>query len=67
MLLSQAREHEVKLVLLWFATWKNGQPINSPSPHTRAAMEADAKAFTEVFGKDADEYFHAWPVARYIE
>ncbi|MDA3817047.1 MAG: DUF5597 domain-containing protein [Prolixibacteraceae bacterium] len=159
-LLTQAREHDVKLVLLWFATWKNGsnhympewmkldaekypnitgingQPVDSPSPHTKAAMEADAKAFaevmkylkkadpqhtvimvqvqnepgawgsvrdysakaqklfegqvpekllnpeilkalnksadakgtwTEVFGTDADEYFHAWSVASYIE
>jgi beta-galactosidase GanA len=159
-LLKQGREHKVKLVLLWFATWKNGsnhympewmkrdaakypnitgrngQPVDSPSPHTRAAMEADAKAFAavmghlkkadpqhtvimvqvqnepgswgsvrdyspeslklsegqvpaellkpdvlralnrpvdskgtwqEVFGTDADEYFHAWSVARYIE
>ena len=158
-LLTQAREHKVHLVLLWFATWKNGsshympewmkheplkypnitgkngQPVDSPSPHTMAAMEADAKAFktvmgylekadqqhtvlmvqvenepgtwgsvrdysviaqklfegqvptellrpevlkalnkpvitkgtwTEVFGKDADEYFQAWSVANYI-
>jgi hypothetical protein len=158
-LLKQGREHKVHLVLLWFATWKNGSshympqwmkhepakypnitgrngnPVDSPSPHTQAAMEFDAKAFTavmgylkkadaqhtvimvqvenepgawgsvrdyspvaqklfegpvpdellkpevlkslkrpvnakgtwsEVFGKDADEYFHAWSVARYI-
>ncbi|HUX94624.1 MAG TPA: DUF5597 domain-containing protein [Bacteroidales bacterium] len=158
-LLNQGREHNVRLVLLWFATWKNGsnhympdwmksdaakypnitgkngRPVDSPSPHTQAAMEADAKAFAavmsylkkadpqytvlmvqvqnepgswgsvrdfspaaqklferqvpaellkpevlkalnrpvdtrgtwqEVFGTDADEYFHAWSVARYI-
>jgi len=158
-LLKQGREHKVHLVLLWFATWKNGsshympewmkrepskypnitgrngQPVDSPSPHTQAAMEADAKAFAavmghlkksdpqhtvimvqvenepgawgsvrdysaeaqklfeglvpaellnpallkelnkpvvktgtwqEVFGDDADEYFHAWSVAHYI-
>jgi hypothetical protein len=158
-LLIQARKHDKHLVLLWFATWKNGsshympewmkrepakypiitgkngQPVDSPSPHTVAAMEADAKAFTvvmkylkeadplhtvlmvqvqnepgawgsvrdysanaqklfegqvpaelikpevlkalnkpevakgtwtEVFGNDADEYFHAYSVARYI-
>jgi hypothetical protein len=116
-------------------TGKNGQPVDSPSPHTKAAMEADAKAFAEVmghlkkvdqqhsvimvqvenepgswgsvrdysadaqklfegqvpaellrpevlkalnrpadakgtwhevFGNDADEYFHAWSVAKYI-
>jgi hypothetical protein len=158
-LLKQGRENKVHLVLLWFATWKNGsnhympewmkieavkypditgrngQPVDSPSPHTQAAMENDAKAFAavmgylkktdpqhtvlmvqvenepgawgsvrdyspaaqklfegpvppellkpdilkalnkplvttgtwqEVFGDDADEYFHAWSVARYI-
>jgi hypothetical protein len=158
-LLAQAREHKVHLVLLWFATWKNGsnhympewmkrdaqkypnimdrngQPVDSPSPHTQAAMEADARAFAavmgylkkadpqhtvlmvqvenepgswgsvrdyspaaqklfegpvpaallkpdvlkalnrpadakgtwpEVFGGNADEYFHAWSVARYV-
>ncbi len=158
-LLKQGREHNVRLVLLWFATWKNGsnhympdwmksdatkypnitskngRPVDSPSPHTQDAMEADAKAFAavmsylkkvdqqftvlmlqvqnepgswgsvrdfspaaqklfegqvptellkpevlkalnrpvdargtwqEVFGTDAEEYFHAWSVARYI-
>jgi len=158
-LLKQGREHNVRLVLLWFATWKNGsshympewmkhdpvkypvitgrngQPVDSPSPHTQPGMEADAKAFAavmghlknadplhtvimvqvenepgawgsvrdysstaqkliegqvpaellkpavlkalnksvvskgtwqEVFGEDADEYFHAWSVAHYI-
>jgi hypothetical protein len=157
-LLKQGRKNSVHLVLLWFATWKNGsnhympewmkrdavkypnitgsngQPVDSPSPHTQAAMEADAKAFAaamghlkitdpqhtvimvqvenepgawgsvrdyssnaqklfegqvpaellkpvvlkalnkpvvekgtwqEVFGEDADEYFHAWSVAHY--
>jgi hypothetical protein len=160
MLLDQARERDVRLVLLWFATWKNGsnhympewmkldakkypnitgnngQPVDSPSPYTKSAMEADAKAFAgvmkylkevdpqhtvilvqvqnepgswgsvrdysktaqklfeqpvpeallnpgtlkelnvdvnakgtwqQVFGEDADEYFHAWSVACYIE
>ncbi|HEY4335498.1 MAG TPA: DUF5597 domain-containing protein [Puia sp.] len=158
-LLVQAREHKVRLVLLWFATWKNGsnhympewmkrdalkypnitgkdgKPVDSPSPHSEATMNADIKAFTvvmkylkkkdgrhtvimvqvenesgawgsvrdysplaqklfegpvpdellkpevlrqinhtavsrgswsEVFGSDADEYFHAWSVARFI-
>jgi len=29
-LLSQAREHRVRLVLLWFGTWKNGSAHYMP-------------------------------------
>src|ERR1700744_854564 len=71
-LLDQAREHKVHLVLLWFATWKNGsnhympewmkhdaakypnitgingQPIDSPSPHSKATLDADINAFRNV-------------------
>ena len=79
-LIKQGQEHRVRLVLLWFATWKNGSshympvwmkndaakypsitgrngsPVDSPSPHIQAAMEADAKAFAAVMGylKKAD-------------
>jgi beta-galactosidase GanA len=154
LLLTQAREHHVRLVLLWFGTWKNGsshylplwmkqQPdlypriigkdgrrVDSPSPHAPALLAADIRAFSAlmrhlkaadslhtvimvqvenepgawntirdyspaaqqlftapvpvellnalgqagragsdwpaVFGKDADEFFHAWSVARFI-
>jgi beta-galactosidase GanA len=151
-LLTQARAHDTRLVLLWFATWKNTAPAYAPewvkldtkrfprlvdakgkvsyalSPHSRTTLEADKKAFValmthlkkadpqrtvlmvqveneagtyrsprdysaaaqklfegpapaalvakfgkkpgtwkEVFGTDADEYFHAWSVASYIE
>jgi Domain of unknown function (DUF5597)/Beta-galactosidase len=154
-LLKEARQHQVHLVLLWFATWKNGsqhympewmkldlvryphmldrngQAVDSPSPHSAASLEADKTAFTaflrhlketdpqrtvlmvqveneagawgsvrdfspaaqklfeapvppelltalhvkaasaspnwqQAFGPDADEYFHAWSVAKYI-
>jgi beta-galactosidase GanA len=152
-LVQQAREHHVRLVLLWFGTWKNGsshymplwmkrQPeryprlvgkdgrrVDSPSPHAPATLEADVRAFralmrhlkevdpgrtvilvqvenepgtwgsvrdyspaaqalfeapvpaellralgkggapgnwTTVFGADADEFFHAWSVARFV-
>ncbi len=154
-LLSEARQHQVRLVLLWFATWKNGsqhympewmkldlvkyphmlgrdgQAVDSPSPHAATALEADKSAFTafmrhlketdpqrtvlmvqveneagswgsvrdfspaaqklfeasvppellsamhlktastspnwqQAFGPDADEYFNAWSVAKYI-
>jgi beta-galactosidase GanA len=151
-LLEQARAHDKRLILLWFATWKNngpnyaprwvkldnarfprlvredGQVLNSLSPHAPATLEADRKAFArlmahlrehdaqrtvimvqpqnepgtyggvrdfsplaqqafdgpvpeallthlgkspgnwrEVFGGDADETFHAWHIARYID
>lgn len=153
-LLAGARERKVRLVLLWFGTWKNGsshylpmwlkrQPelcprivgrdgrrVDSPSPHAPALLEADTRAFralmrhlkekdpqrtvilvqvenepgawnairdyspaaqklftapvpvellralgkddraggdwTAAFGKDADEFFHAWSVARFV-
>jgi hypothetical protein len=153
-ILEQARAEHVRIVLLWFATWKNGSPhyvplwmkqqpekfprmlgrdgrrVDSPSPHAAATLEADMRAFRELmrhlrdhdpehtvimvqpenepgtwgsvrdfspaaeelfaapvpaealdamgrghlagasweaaFGEDADEYFHAWSVARYI-
>jgi hypothetical protein len=68
-ILRQAREHNVRLVLLWFATWKNGsshyEPLwmknqpdkypklvrkdgtrgDSPSPLATATLEADTEAF----------------------
>jgi beta-galactosidase GanA len=151
-LLKQARANDVKLVLLWFGTWKNNNPDyapewvklndarfprvinakgevkNSLSPHFRATLEADKRAFVglmqhlkvvdqahnvimvqvenetgtysavrdfsptaqrlfdqpapaelvkamrakpgtwrEAFGKNADEYFHAWHIARYVD
>lgn len=151
-LLGEAREQKVRLVLLWFATWKNngpnyapawvkldnrrfprvinakGETMNSLSPLGKATLEADRKAFValmrhlksadpqhtvimvqvqnetgtygsvrdyspmaekvfqgpvpaplverlrkrpgswrDVFGKDADEFFHAWHIARFVE
>ena len=149
-LLKEAREHKVKVVLLWFATWKNNAPhyapawvkldnkrfprvvkqdgdtLNSLSPLGKNTLQADKKAFVElmnylnkkdkqhtvimvqvqnevgtygsardysalaqsvfnapvpdeliqklnlkpgnwptVFGKDADEFFHAYYIAKY--
>ena len=149
-LLKQARERNVKVVLLWFATWKNNAPhyapawvkldnkrfprvvkqngdtLNSMSPLGQNTLAADKKAFIElmkhlkktdkdhtvimvqvqnevgsygtvrdfsaaaqqkfngpvpadlletlnlksgnwsqVFGKDADEFFHAYYIAKY--
>ncbi len=154
-LLTEARQHRVRLVLLWFGTWKNGsqhympewmkadteryphmigrdgEAVDSPSPHAAASLEADKRAFTafmrhlkeadpqrtvlmvqveneagawgsvrdfsppaqklfdapvppevlaamqvktaqpspnwqQAFGPNADEYFNAWAVAKYI-
>ena len=157
-LVTQSRKNGVRLVLLWFATWKNngpayvplwlkqdpqrfarmltadGRPLGSISPFSTEMLEADKHAFAalmrhlkktdpqhtvilvqvenesgtwgavrdyspaavkafdapvpapilaamgkkpagpnvanvgwkEAFGKDADEFFHAWAVARYV-
>ncbi|GGZ28026.1 GH35 family beta-galactosidase [Asticcacaulis endophyticus] len=152
-LVKQARANNVRLVLLWFGTWKNTSPNYTPdwvkldnkrfpritkkdgtvsyclSPMERTTLEADKKAFvalmthlkkidgdqhtvimiqpqnesgtygsvrdyspkaekvfagqvpaallkkkgiakggtwSQVFGKHADEYFHAWHIASYI-
>jgi hypothetical protein len=154
-LLAEARQHHVRLVPLWFGTYKNGsqhympewmkldlvryphmvdrdgQAVDSPSPYASASLDADKHAFAalmrhlkavdhqrtvimvqvenetgtwgsvrdyspaaqklfeapvppevlsamrvktalaspnwlEAFGTDADEYFHAWSVARYV-
>jgi beta-galactosidase GanA len=154
-LIAQSRKNDVRLVLLWFGTWKNGsphyvpqwlkqdrarfarmanadgKPVDSVSPFSTETLQADKRAFValmrhlkktdpqhtvimvqveneagtwgairdhspaaqkafeepvpapiaaamnrkpatptagwkEVFGKDADEYFHAWAVARYV-
>ena len=151
-LLAEARAHHVRLVPLWFATWKNGSPhytpqwvktdarrfprvfnakgeaVDSLSPLGAATLAADSKAFAalmahlkavdpqhtvimvqvenetgtwgsvrdfsplaqkafdgpvpaallkarnlkpgtwrQVFGADADEVFHAWSVAHYVD
>ena len=80
-IITQARERNLRLVLLWFATWKNGsnhympqwmklqpekypnmidkngRPIDSPSPHAEATLEADIKAFSAFMShlKDFDK------------
>ncbi len=151
-LLAQARQHHVRLVLLWFGTWKNTGPSYTPawvkenngrfprmidakgntvyalSPLYQSTLDADSKAFAafmghlkgvdpqrtvilvqvenetgtygtvrdygpvaqklfdgpvpdklvaglhkkpgswkQVFGKDADEFFHAWSISTFVE
>ena len=152
LLIAQAQEHHVRMILLWFGTWKNGSQhympewmkrdperyfhvinekgdaMDSPSPFAAASLEADKRAFSslmlhlhdndpnstvimvqvenepgtwgsirdyspaaqkvfeskvpadvavalhktaggnwkETFADNADEYFHAWAVAKYV-
>jgi beta-galactosidase GanA len=71
-LLRQARANDVRLILLWFGTWKNTSPNYTPewvktdtrrfprmktaegrthyvlSPHGRATLEADRRAFVRL-------------------
>jgi beta-galactosidase GanA len=71
-LLREARQNDVRLVLLWFGTWKNTGPAYTPewvktntarfprmktaegkthyvlSPHGRATLEADKRAFVRL-------------------
>lgn len=80
LLLRQARDHHVRLVLLWFGTWKNGsshytpewvklnqetypflrndkgETLDSPSPFSKAFLEADIAAFRRLMRhlKEAD-------------
>lgn len=46
-LLSQAREHQVRLVLLWFATWKNNGPAYAPE-----WVKLDNRRFPRVLKQD---------------
>ena len=46
-LLSQAREHRVRLVLLWFGTWKNGSAHYLP-----LWMKAEPERYPRMTGKD---------------
>lgn len=152
LLLDQARQHDKRLILLWFATWKNTSPSYAPawvklnngrfprmkdaegkthyalSPFAESTLKADSKAFAalmrhlakvdaqntvitvqvenepgtyrsardysdtanrlfdgpvpsnirsyfqkgpgtwkQLFGRDAELYFHSWAVASYID
>jgi len=46
-LVTQAREHDVRLVLLWFASWKNNGPNYAP-----AWVKLDNRRFPRVVKKD---------------
>ncbi|MCX6321123.1 MAG: beta-galactosidase [Bacteroidia bacterium] len=53
-LIRVARENDMKLCLLWFASWKNGSKTKG--------------TWSEVFGQgdDADLFFMAWQYSRYV-
>ena len=83
-LIDRAREHDTKLVLLWFGSWKNSMSCYAPlwvkedwerfprsqseegvpqeilTPFSRANLEADKKAFTELmeFIREKDQEQH---------
>ncbi len=48
-LVTQAREHHLRLVLLWFATWKNNGPAYAP-----AWVKLDNRRFPRVVKKNGD-------------
>jgi beta-galactosidase GanA len=56
MLLQQARAHHVRLVLLWFGTWKNGSP--GYTPHW---VKLDEKRFPLAVNKDGGQSFSLSP------
>ena len=60
-LLSQAREHKVRLVLLWFATWKNGSNHYMPE-----WMKRDAGKYPNITGKNGQPVDSPTPIAKAI-
>ena len=58
-LLAQAREHEVRLILLWFATWKNNGPNYAPE-----WVKLDNKRFLRVVTATASCSIHCRRTAR---
>ncbi|MEO8778032.1 MAG: DUF5597 domain-containing protein [Rhodanobacter sp.] len=58
-LVTQAREQKVRLVLLWFATWKNNGPNYAP-----AWVKLDNRRFPRVLKKDGSTLNSLSPFAR---
>lgn len=58
-LLAQAREHDVRLVLLWFATWKNTG--TAYAPHW---VKTDNRRFPRMTGRDGKTHYAFTPLAR---
>ncbi|MES2441875.1 MAG: DUF5597 domain-containing protein [Pseudomonadota bacterium] len=58
-LLAQAREHRVRLVLLWFATWKNTGPAYTPR-----WVKTDNKRFPRMIGREGKAHYALTPLAK---
>jgi beta-galactosidase GanA len=58
LLLRQARENKVRLVLLWFGTWKNSSPSYAPE-----WVKLDDKRFPRLFKKDGQRSYSMSPLA----
>lgn len=59
MLLKQARENDVRLVLLWFATWKNTGPSYAP-----AWVKLDNKRFPRMINAKGEVHYAFSPFAK---
>ena len=57
-LLDQARAHDVRLVLLWFATWKNGSPSYAPE-----WVKTDDTRFPRMRAPDGSPHYSLSPLA----
>jgi beta-galactosidase GanA len=58
-LLAQAREHDVRLVLLWFGTWKNGNGTYTPE-----WVKSDPRRFPRMKTRAGGSYFAYSPFGR---
>ncbi|TXI80125.1 MAG: beta-galactosidase, partial [Cupriavidus sp.] len=59
LLLAQAREHKVRLVLLWFGTWKNSSPSYAPE-----WVKLDDKRFPRLRKETGERSYSMSPLAR---
>ncbi len=59
LLLAQARERNVRLVLLWFATWKNTNPQYSP-----AWVKLDSRRFPRMVKADGTLHYAMTPLGK---
>src|ERR1051326_3682843 len=58
-LLAQARQNNVRLVLLWFGTWKNTGPSYAPE-----WVKGDPKRFPRMIRKDGKTHYVLSPLGR---